>query len=170
MKGALVLALLMLAACTQVPLRDGLRDQNVSISSTTRLDLDRFVGDWHVVFNGYVSSGGPVLNASSAPFRIEKIGLDRFQASYPRGHHIDAFNWSGGELGRFRAKSKNNELDVWVLWIDEDHRTAVLGNPAGSFAQILNRTPTLRADRLQAAQEILQFNGYDLSQLRMVPQ
>lgn len=71
--------------------------------------------------------------------------------------------------GRLSA-SHDAQNVIWVLWIDEDHRTAVLGNPSGSFAQIINRTPTLRADRLQAAKDILKFNGYDLSQLKMTPQ
>jgi apolipoprotein D and lipocalin family protein len=42
--------------------------------------------------------------------------------------------------------------------------------PSGRAGWILNRTPTLRADRLQAAKDILAFNGYDLSQLKMTLQ
>jgi len=48
--------------------------------------------------------------------------------------------------------------------------TAVVGTPNGRAGWILNRTPEMRADRLEAARQVLAFNGYDLSRLQMVPQ
>jgi apolipoprotein D and lipocalin family protein len=60
--------------------------------------------------------------------------------------------------------------DYWVLWVDESYRTAVVGTPNGRAGWILNRDPEIPADRLAAAREILDFNGYDLSRLEMVPQ
>ena len=47
---------------------------------------------------------------------------------------------------------------------------AVVGVPSGRAGWILNRTPEIRADRLQAARQVLEFNGYDLTKLLMVPQ
>lgn len=55
----------------------------------------------------------------------------------------------------------------WVLWVDTDYRTLVIGTPSGRFGFILNRDPVLPQDRLIAAREILEFNGYDLGQLRV---
>lgn len=60
--------------------------------------------------------------------------------------------------------------DYWVLWIDESYRTAVVGAPDGKSGWILNRTPQIPTDRLNAAREVLDFNGYDLSRLMEVPQ
>ena len=54
---------------------------------------------------------------------------------------------------------------LWVLWVDEGYRTAVLGQPDGRAGWILARTPEIPADRLAAAREVLAFNGYDLSRL-----
>jgi apolipoprotein D and lipocalin family protein len=54
--------------------------------------------------------------------------------------------------------------DWWVLWVDTDYRTLVIGAPAGNFGFILNRGGAISADRLKAAREILDWNGYDLSQ------
>ncbi len=155
---------LTLAACAGPELPDDFRDTSVPITSSTRLDLDRFIGNWFVV------AEAPSYINKADPFRITKLRSGQYQAEYPDGHHVDAFIWSGGNLGRFEARSSNNKFPVWVLWVDEDHRTIVLGNPSGSFGQILNRTPTLREDRLQAAKDILKFNGYDLSQLKKTPQ
>lgn len=56
--------------------------------------------------------------------------------------------------------------DWWVLWVDVDIRTLVLGTPDGSFAVILNRDARLPGDRRKAAREILEWNGYDLSHLQ----
>ena len=56
--------------------------------------------------------------------------------------------------------------DYWVLWTDEDYRTAVVGAPNGRSGWILNRTPDIRADRLDAARDVLEFNGYDLGRLK----
>jgi len=42
--------------------------------------------------------------------------------------------------------------------------------PSGRAGWILNRDPQIPSDRLAAAREILDFNGYDLSRLLMVPQ
>ena len=56
----------------------------------------------------------------------------------------------------------------WVLWVDEGFRTAVLGNPDGTFGWIVDRSTTGGADRIKAAREILDFNGYDTGRLRVV--
>ena len=58
--------------------------------------------------------------------------------------------------------------DYWVLWVDEGYRTAVVGAPDGWSGWILNRTPTIPVDRLDAARQVLDFNGYDIDRLEMV--
>ncbi len=53
----------------------------------------------------------------------------------------------------------------WVLWVDADYRTAVVGVPSGRAGWILNRDPVISQDRLRAALEVLDFNGYDVTKL-----
>ncbi|MEM9969710.1 MAG: lipocalin family protein [Pseudomonadota bacterium] len=60
--------------------------------------------------------------------------------------------------------------DYWVLWVDQDYQTAVVGVPSGRAGWVLNRAPVISADRLAAAQDVLRFNGYDVSQLVMTQQ
>ena len=60
--------------------------------------------------------------------------------------------------------------DYWVLWVDDDYRTAVVGVPSGRAGWILSRTPDLPEDRLEAARDVLAFNGYSLDDLKMTPQ
>jgi apolipoprotein D and lipocalin family protein len=42
--------------------------------------------------------------------------------------------------------------------------------PSGRAGWILNRTPEMPEDRLSAALEVLEFNGYDVEKLFYTPQ
>ena len=68
--------------------------------------------------------------------------------------------------GRFRISGLNEEL--WVLWADGDYRTLVFGTPSGNLGFILNRGGAISEDRVIAAREILDWNGYDLTALRLL--
>lgn len=56
----------------------------------------------------------------------------------------------------------------WVLWVDADLRTLVIGTPSGRFGFVLNRGGKLPADRLTAARDVLAWNGYDTARLRLL--
>lgn len=60
--------------------------------------------------------------------------------------------------------------DYWVLWVDNQYRTAVVGTPSGRAGWILNREPAIASDRLAAAEDVLRFNGYDVSALQRTAQ
>ena len=63
--------------------------------------------------------------------------------------------------GRFRVDGKDGlGQDWWVLWVDESYRTMAIGTPSGTFGFILNKGADLPADRLNAALEVFDFNGY----------
>jgi apolipoprotein D and lipocalin family protein len=72
--------------------------------------------------------------------------------------------------GRLDLRLEGAAFDggYWVLWVDEGYRTAVVGQPSGQAGWILNRDPAIPADRLRAAREILEWNGYDLRRLETV--
>ena len=55
--------------------------------------------------------------------------------------------------------------DWWVIWVDFDYRTMAVGTPDGSFGFVLDRGKIPR-DRLVAAAEIFDFNGYSKAQLQ----
>lgn len=57
--------------------------------------------------------------------------------------------------GRLRVKGE----DWWVIWVDVGYRTLAIGTPSGRFGIILDRG-AIPADRLNAAREIFDFNGY----------
>lgn len=49
--------------------------------------------------------------------------------------------------------------DWWILWVDSGYRTLAIGTPSGRFGFVLDRGAT-PPDRLVAAREIFDFNGY----------
>ncbi len=57
--------------------------------------------------------------------------------------------------GRLRVRGE----DWWVIWVDVGYRTLAIGTPSGRFGIILDRG-AIPADRLNAAREIFDFNGY----------
>ena len=151
----LMAATVALAGCAPVPEAASVsyRDSAARISSTLRFDLVRFQGDW-------------VVRASYPTDVLQRVTI--------RAVSETRFIWradgreSQGEVtgpGRFRLEGTSEEY--WVLWVDEGFRTAAIGTPDGSFGLILDRKPRGGADRMVAAREMLDFNGYDVSQIAL---
>lgn len=72
--------------------------------------------------------------------------------------------------GRFvMPRGEGPPIEHWVLWTDADYRVAVIGTPSGAFGWIMTKGES-RADLMQAAREIMDWNGYDMTQLQAVPE
>lgn len=152
--GALVLVL---AACVaRAPAApDGkFRPAGGQIYSSAVLDSAKLPGRWQQVATfgdaGCRAGGVDIKPDGRAAFRLCLNGRDvkgsgRLQPSGP---------------GRFAIAGQ----DWWVLWADGDYRTLVIGTPSGGFGFVLNRDGAISADRMTAAREILEWNGYDMAQ------
>lgn len=160
---------LLLSACTvdEAGAPSGFRDPAVTIASSSRFDPARFVGEWTVVADYTPESHcapklrfdpGPTPDTLTYHYCTERIDLPRLNLAYDPGGTV----WQVEEHGRL---APDEGPQMWVLWVAEDYGTAVLGTPSGSFGRILNRGAQIRPDRLEAAREVLAFNGYDLSRL-----
>ena len=123
--------------------------------SLAGFDAARLSGAWHQVAGfGAACSGGAIEVGATARFDLcladgRKQGAGALVATKP---------------GRFELQGIG---PLWVLWADADNRTVVLGAPSGAYGFILNRDPSLPADRLTAARDILAFNGYDVTKLQV---
>jgi apolipoprotein D and lipocalin family protein len=154
---ALVLALLV-AACARPapPPVASFRNAAVPISSIALFDPARLDGAWREV------AGYPLGQTCQAAVDLKFSGagarLDGAACHLPLATSV-VLEPSGP--GRLRAGG----VELWVLWVDADYRTLVLGTPSGRFAAILNRDGPIPADRLTAARRVLDFNGYDLARL-----
>ena len=154
-----LLACLALMACAApaVAPQGGYRPAKAPIYSSVQLDPARLAGDWRQVAGfgaGNCAPGGVTISGQGA-----------LQASYRLC--LSGKDWTGGGAmqpagpGRFVVAGRA----WWVLWADADYRTLAIGTPDGSFGFILDRTGAISPDRLKAAREILEWNGYDLSRL-----
>lgn len=170
MRSALALAAL-LAGCAPAapPPAAGFRDASAQIYSNAVYDPGRIVGNWMQV--AAFASGGA---AGCAPGGLEVSGtaaaLSASGTLCLDGRRLSV----NGPLtptgpGRVRPASAEGVLaqDWWLLWVDVDYRTLVVGTPSGDFGFILDRSGALPADRMTAAREVLDWNGYDLG--RLVP-
>lgn len=171
---AAALVVLALGACAaqtpKVTTLQGYRDRSAVIGATSRFDEARFAGVWYIragfepdlgrmAFRMGTSPGGPVMRLGA--FVCDPAGIcGDFAQDLPLKRLGN---------GRFVTKMPGGETrEFWVLWVDEGFRTAVLGNPDGTFGWIVDRSTKGGADRIRAAREILDFNGYDVSQLKVV--
>lgn len=132
-----------------------LRNPTAPLGGSARFDPGRFSGDWVTR-----ACMGPCV--PSVSFTQSLTGaVSESDARGSRAYLPDA-------PGVLRATAGDDVLVV--MWVDEGFRTAALGLADGSRAAIIDRSPTGGADRIAAAREILDFNGWDVSQLRGVAQ
>ena len=157
-----LLGLILLAACAAPPQpATGFRDMAAPFASTQRFETERFLGDW-VQVAAFAAPGAGVA-AERHLYRRATTGQIVADVTGATGERRHVYALEGP--GRLRAVAPAGEA-LWVLWVDEGFRTAVLGTPSGSEAFILDRSVTPAPDRLRAAQEILQWYGYDLGRLQ----
>lgn len=163
------LLVLALTACNRpAPKVTGFRNPGQAIASAALFDAGRFAGEWHVVaaYSPEAACGPLVENwrpaTTGGQFRVEGTTCT---AAGLRGMHRTA-EVSGP--GRITRQGPNGVEVIWVLWVDADYRVAVLGTPSGQFGRIIARSTPVRPDLLRAAQEIMEFNGYDISRLKLL--
>lgn len=132
------------------------RPKGGQIYSSAVLDASRLPGRWKQVATfgpARCAPGGVEIKpGGTAAFRLCLAGKDVAGAGplQPIGP------------GRFAIAGQ----EWWVLWADGDYRTLVIGTPSGRFGFVLNRGGVISADRMTAAREILDWNGYDLGQFQ----
>jgi apolipoprotein D and lipocalin family protein len=166
-----LLGLAAVAACAQpeVPTA-GFRDPAVPIYSNAVHAPAGLAGEWRQVA-AFAGPGASGCDAGRLRLVNGPGGLSQTAELCLSGEVLRA----SGALaisgpGRVRPAQADGVLaqEWWVLWVDSGYRTVVVGTPSGAFGFVLNRDVSLPPDRLQAAREVLDFNGYDLSRLVML--
>ena len=153
------------------------RDTSVPISSAAAFDPTRYVGRWYEIARFPVLFQAGCV-AVTAAYALREDGRLQIENSCREGALDGPVRRIVGEAritgpGRLSVGFDTVPLiraPYWVLWVDEGYRTAVVGVPSGRAGWILNRTPEIPEDRLKAALEVLEFNGYDVSRLQYTPQ
>ncbi len=161
MRRIALLALVALAACAAeppAPPAESFRDRSVPIGSTTRGGVGDLAGEWVIAqsFPG-AAFAAPGTRVTVAP----GAGGASLRFAGPGG--VRDLAVAAGAPGRLALRDGGPEL--WVLWVDDDFRTAVIGTPDGSLGWIMDRPGQASPDRTAAAREVLDWSGYDLGRL-----
>ena len=149
-----ILGFLALAGCAVAPpASEVLRDEDVVLAATTRFDAARFAGDWQTVscIGSCAEAVQYIVATDDAYVRVAGAGSTGFDITAP---------------GVLRERGGGQTLVV--MWVDDGFRTAAVGDAAGTWAAVIDRARPGGADRVRAATEILDFNGWDVSRMRSV--
>ena len=151
---------LFLAACATVPSGTAYRDTGQPLSVTTRNDTSRLAGNW-IVRAATPDDAGPIAVAFRNGDGADSFAITR-RVCAANTCEARRTTYTAPRLGpnRWRLAAPDAPTEIWVVWVDEGYRTAAFGTPDGSFGWILDRAATGGTDRLRAAREILEFNGY----------
>lgn len=166
-------ALIALSACGEV-----YRDNSQAMTTVPALDLERYQGRWFEIarYPNFFERG---CTGVTATYKLRDDGRISV-VNACRKNTLDgelvvaegiARSAGGGKLEvTFTPWIPGLWGDYWVLYLAADYSFVVVGSPNGRVGWILARTPTLEDTALQAAQNALQKNGYDLSGLEYPPQ
>lgn len=170
-----ICAALFLKACTApetaTVFESGVSHRNPAtpIGVTSRFDPQKFAGVWQVRAFLPIEDRFAEFKFSPSPKGPQvRIAADVCDGGGICGRFAEDLLTRREGKGRFVVTMPDGKARrLWVLWVDEGFRTAVIGNPEGTFAWILDRSAKGGADRIKAAKEILDFNGYKVSQLKV---
>ena len=156
-----LIAVLLLSACVATPKAPAVgafRNTGTPIYSSAVLQTDKLAGRW-VQVAGFGPEG---CKPGGADFKTTAKGMQIAYRLCGAGVAQGAGALKPVGPGRFEVPGQPGPW--WILWADGDYRTLVIGTPGGGYGYVLNRG-NFPPDRLKAARDILEWNGYDLAQM-----
>ena len=143
------------------------------LETVAHVDLARYLGTWHEIA-AFPQSFQRGCTATTATYTLRSDGdidvLNRCRKGSIDGEEKTAF-------GRARVVDRptNARLEVsffrpfwgdyWIIDLDEDYSSAVVGHPGRDYLWILSRTPTMAEATFAAIVARLQAQGYETSRL-----
>jgi apolipoprotein D and lipocalin family protein len=158
----------MLGGCSSAP----------PMKTVDHVDLERFMGDWYVIANIPTFIEKDAHNAVESyrldddgtvatTFTFRKGGFDGEKKVYhPRGYIVDEESnalWGMQFIWPFKG-------DYRIIYLDEDYATTVIGRQKRDYVWLMARSPEPPQADYQRALEAIRAAGYDLDELRRVPQ
>jgi apolipoprotein D and lipocalin family protein len=147
------------------------------IRTAPSVDLDRFMGDWYVLahipaplereaFDAVESYARGGERRIETTYRFRNGGLDGpWEVHTPTGFVRDDpsnAHWGMQFIWPFR-------MEYRIVHVDPDYSQTIIGRSRRDYAWIMARDPRIPAAELEALKEILVEEGYDLTELRLVP-
>lgn len=148
-------AALLLAGCAAKPPASlAFRDAEAPIWSAAAFQPDQIAGTWRQVAG--FQPGSPSCAAGALEITPEAGGL-RLKGNLCLAGVTQDVSGLAAPTGPGRMAVEGEEW--WVLWVDSGYRTMAIGTPSGRFGFVLDRG-AIPGDRLEAAREVFDFNGY----------
>ena len=148
------------------------------IAAAPRVDLARFMGDWYVIANipTFIERGAHNAVESyqldqdgtiDTTFTFNKGGFDGPRRQYnPRGFVRDTQSnavWGMQFIWPIKA-------DYRIVYVSDAYDRTIIGRQARDYVWIMARSPQIAETEYQALLEIVKREGYDVSEVRRVPQ
>ncbi|MEX1199872.1 MAG: lipocalin family protein [Methylophaga sp.] len=164
-----VVLMFMLAGCSasQPPIR-----------TESSVDLAEFMGDWYVIANipTFIEKGAHNSFESyemnddgtiATTFRFRKNGFDGEEKTYhPKGYvKEDGSNAIWGMQFIWPIKA-----DYRIVYLNDDYTQTIIGRQQRDYVWIMARTPNISDRDYADLLEMLENEGYDISQIQKVPQ
>jgi apolipoprotein D and lipocalin family protein len=111
------------------------------LTTVEHVDLPRFMGDWYVI--------------ASIPTFLEKRAYNAVE-SY--------------RLAEDGTVATTIKADYRIIYLTEDYSQTVIGREKRDYVWIMARTPSIPERDYRDIMASLERQGYDLSQVRKVPQ
>ena len=163
-------AMLLLASCLAAPQQDApslLRNPTAPLSIISRGGAEAMQGDWHVRNASPAYANMRALTFHTGTTQQHRIEFQETRCSESAQCETLTDGWMATPLAQNRwqlsSEADDRRMEMWVIWIDDDFRTAAIGSPDSDMAFILDRKSEGGADRINAASDVLAFNGYNMS-------
>ena len=161
---------IVLGACESMP--------HSPIATVDKVDLERFMGDWYVIASIPTFIETEAHNAVESyrldddgtvatTFTFRDGGFDGPVKRYePRGFILDSESnavWGMQFIWPIKA-------DYRITYLDSEYRITAIGREKRDYVWIMARTAQISEDDYAGVVDHLAQQGYDVSQLRKVPQ
>lgn len=157
------------------------RDASVPLETIPEVQIDRYLGLWYEIAR-YPNWFERNCTGVTAHYSMLPNGNIRVENTCFKGDLTGRKTVAKGEAWQVGpAKLKVSFVpvplikniasgDYWVIYLDEDYTTAVVGDPKGNFGWILSRTPQITQRAFDKALDALKQAGYNADLLEYVKQ
>lgn len=153
------------------------------LNAVEKVELDKYLGVWHEVARKPLSFQKKCVRDISARYTLNENGnivVDN-RCYDQEGKLSQSVGEAYVQNAPFNSKLKVSFLpdairwlpvgrgDYWILKIDEDYQTVLVGEPKRKYMWVLSRDPEIKSEVLNEYLDYAKSVGYDLSDLIQTP-
>ncbi len=157
-----------LSACTSAP--------NQPLKTVDDVDLTRYAGTWYEIALLPNKFQAQCVSDTQAQYRIDgEVVRVRNRCRNAEDKIEEANGVAKVVAGSGNAKLRVSFFrpfygDYWILALDKDYRTVLIGEPSRKYSWILSRDPHMSTDQREQLLEQAQSLGFDRSAYKISKQ